>query len=148
MAASAPPIKNSNTQSCAGITDTYFLEARLWEAGYLTTRLTNAGKLQQWDSIPDGVRAVIVPDRTSLSPRDADRVRHFIEQGGTALARGLSTVTTGGFGNAALSTVEGVAATVTAVLAVVVPLLATLLVVGLLAFAFRLWTRRRRRASG
>ncbi len=58
------------------------------EAGYLTARLTNAGKLQQWESIPDGVRAVVLPDRASLTQAGMDCVRKFVESGGTAIAFG------------------------------------------------------------
>ena len=66
--------------------DVYGLERRLRESGYLTRRLTNAGKMQRWDSVPAGVRALIVPDRASLSAEDRDRVRHFVSGGGKILA--------------------------------------------------------------
>jgi Domain of unknown function (DUF4126) len=68
-------------------------------------------------------------------------------QGGTVVARGLSTLTTGGLGNWVISLFEGVAALVTSVLAIVGPLLALVLVVILLAGAARLFRRRRRRAG-
>lgn len=69
-------------------------------------------------------------------------------QGGTVAARGLSTLTTGGLGNWAVSAFEGVAALVTSVLAIVGPLVALALVVVLLAGTIRLFRRLPRRRAG
>jgi hypothetical protein len=62
----------------------------------------------------------------------------------TAAARGGSTVTTGGFGNFAVSTGEAVGATTFSLLAIFIPLLAVLLFLVLLFFIFRLFFGRRR----
>ncbi|HTL59497.1 MAG TPA: DUF4126 domain-containing protein [Candidatus Limnocylindrales bacterium] len=53
-------------------------------------------------------------------------------QGTTVLARGASTVTTGGLGNPLIATLELGGATVTSFLAIVAPILAVLLICGLL----------------
>lgn len=66
--------------------------------------------------------------------------------GATAGLRLGSTATTGGLGNPAFAGLETGAATVLAVLAIAVPLLAAVLVVWLVWRATRLVARRRRRA--
>ncbi len=68
---------------------------------------------------------------------------------GTAVTRAASTAVTGGVGNPAVSTVEAGASTSFAVLAVLVPILAGILVVALLFFVSRrLYVRRKARAGG
>lgn len=64
-----------------------------------------------------------------------------ITQGMTALLRAKSTVMTGGLGNPVLSTLELVGALLLAVLALVAPLLAIVLVVVFFGFAVRLARR-------
>lgn len=67
-------------------------------------------------------------------------------QTGTVAARALSTYTTAGIANPVISTIELIAATVLAVLALLVPLLAAALVLAALIWAVRLllrWTSRR-----
>jgi uncharacterized protein DUF4126 len=70
-----------------------------------------------------------------------------ITQGMTALLRAKSTVMTGGLGNPVLSTLELVGALLLAVLALVAPFLAIVLVVAFFGFALRL-ARRALRRSG
>ncbi|MBZ0269531.1 DUF4126 domain-containing protein [bacterium] len=69
-------------------------------------------------------------------------------QGGTVVARGLSTLATGGLGNFVISAFEGVAALVTSVLAIVGPFVALALVVLLLVGTVRVFRRHRRRPAG
>jgi len=57
-----------------------------------------------------------------------------IVQAGTVLVRGASTATTGGVGNPVVSTGELAGATVTTILAIVLPILAGVLVLGLLVW--------------
>lgn len=64
-----------------------------------------------------------------------------ITQGMTALLRAKSTVMTGGLGNPVLSTLELVGALLLAVLALVTPLLAIVLVVAFFGFAVRIARR-------
>lgn len=68
-----------------------------------------------------------------------------IVQGGTVLTRALSSATTGGVGNPAVSTGEAAGSIFLSVLAIVVPLLAALLVIVLFVWVFRLFFRWRRR---
>jgi hypothetical protein len=65
-------------------------------------------------------------------------------QGSTLVARGASTVTTGGLGNPLVATLELVGAIVTSVLAILVPLLAVVLLAGVALFLGRKWLRNRR----
>ena len=69
-------------------------------------------------------------------------------QGGTMLLRGLSTLTTGGLANPVVSTVENVGAIILAVLAIVVPIVALLVLGVALFFAVRYYRRRRATARG
>lgn len=64
----------------------------------------------------------------------------------TVATRAISSLTTGGLGNPAVSTVEAGASTGLAILAIAVPLLAVVLVILLLTWLFRLFSRRRRHA--
>ena len=66
-------------------------------------------------------------------------------QGATVVARGASTATTGGVGNPAVSTAELGGSVLTALLAVLVPVVAGILVLVLGFFAIRLLLRRSRR---
>jgi len=68
-------------------------------------------------------------------------------QGGTVLTRALSSATTGGIGNPAVSTGEAAGSIVLSILAIVVPLLAAALVIVLIVWVFRLFVRRRRRQT-
>jgi Domain of unknown function (DUF4126) len=63
---------------------------------------------------------------------------------GRAVVRPASTATTGGVGNPVLSLIEDVGSGVLTLFAFVVPLLAILLVIGLLVAVFILWRRARR----
>ena len=65
-------------------------------------------------------------------------------QGTTVLARGASTVTTGGLGNPLVATLELGGATVTSFLAIVAPILAVLLICGLLFVLGRIAFRKMR----
>lgn len=64
-------------------------------------------------------------------------------QVGTVATRAMSTMTTGGLGNPVVSTVEGGACVLCAVLAIFLPLLAVLLALGLTGFGIRYLIRRR-----
>ncbi len=66
-------------------------------------------------------------------------------QGGTVITRALSSATTGGIGNPAVSTGEAAGSIVLSILAVVVPLIAAAIVLLLLACVVRLYLRWRRR---
>lgn len=66
-------------------------------------------------------------------------------QAGTVLVRGVSTATTGGVGNAAVSTGENVASIATAVLAFVVPVITFVLVAAGIVVAWRFVRRYRKR---
>ncbi len=68
-------------------------------------------------------------------------------QGGTVMARGISTVTTAGFGNFIVSTFEVVAAVIASVLAILWPLVAAVLTVIALAVAVRVGVRLRGKRS-
>jgi len=68
-------------------------------------------------------------------------------QGSSVATRALSSVTTGGLGNAAVSTGEAIVAVVLAVTAILLPLLGLLLAVGLCIFLVRLLMRVRTRRS-
>lgn len=58
-------------------------------------------------------------------------------QGASVVTRGASTATTGGVGNPVVSTAELGGATLTAALAVVLPIIAGILVLAILIFAFK-----------
>ena len=66
-----------------------------------------------------------------------------IVQGSTVLVRGASTLTTAGFGNPIVATFELVGAVVTSILAIVAPILAVVLLVGLLSIIGIKWLRRK-----
>ncbi len=68
-------------------------------------------------------------------------------QGGTVLTRALSSATTGGIGNPAVSTGEAAGSIVLSILAIVLPLLAAALVIVLIAWVVRLVVRWRRRQT-
>ncbi|HEV2296728.1 MAG TPA: DUF4126 domain-containing protein [Tepidisphaeraceae bacterium] len=68
-----------------------------------------------------------------------------VVQGGTVLTRALSSATTGGVGNPAVSTGEAAGSIVLSVLAILLPLLAALLVIMLFVWIARLFFRWRRR---
>ena len=67
-----------------------------------------------------------------------------VVQGTTVLARGASTVTTGGFGNFIIATLELVMSFALSILAVVVPILAGLVVCSIGCWAVRVFLRRRK----
>ena len=67
-----------------------------------------------------------------------------IVQGGTVLTRALSSATTGGIGNPAVSTGEAAGSIVLSILAILVPLVAAGLVILLFVWVFRMFFRRRR----
>jgi hypothetical protein len=60
-----------------------------------------------------------------------------IIQGGTALLRGKSTLTTGGAGNPLLAVGEGVGAAVLSVLAILIPILTGMVIIGVCIYV--LW---------
>jgi alpha-L-fucosidase len=64
------------------------LEGHLRHHGYLPRRLLTCAGAQKWDHIPDGMRLLVIPDRVSLSPQDAQLVREFARRGGAVLALG------------------------------------------------------------
>jgi hypothetical protein len=71
-----------------------------------------------------------------------------VVQGGTVLTRALSSATTGGVGNPAVSTGEAAGSILLSILAIVVPLIAAALVALLFVWVFRLalrWRNRRHR---
>jgi hypothetical protein len=65
-------------------------------------------------------------------------------QGGTAALRLGSTGTTGGAGNFLVSTGENVAATVTPIVTIIIPIFIALLILGSFFFIFRLLFRRKK----
>lgn len=66
-----------------------------------------------------------------------------VVQTGTVLARGASLATTGGGGNFVVSTGEWIGALATTILAIVLPVVAAVCVVGLIGYiAYRLFVRR------
>ncbi|NNE44937.1 MAG: DUF4126 domain-containing protein [Gemmatimonadetes bacterium] len=66
-----------------------------------------------------------------------------IVQGGSAATRLVSSATTGGFGNFAVSAAELVGAVVTSIAAVFAPLLGGLLAIALVLFVLSRWRKRR-----
>jgi len=68
-----------------------------------------------------------------------------LTQSTTMLARGVSTVLSGGIGNPAVATAEAVAAAVLSMLAIALPLLAGLVVIGIALFAIRKLMQRMQR---
>jgi hypothetical protein len=67
-----------------------------------------------------------------------------VVQGTTVVARGGSTVTTGGLGNPLVATLELVGAVVTSAFAIFVPLLSLVLLAGVVLILGRRWFRKRR----
>jgi hypothetical protein len=67
-------------------------------------------------------------------------------QGTTVLARGASTATTGGLGNPIIATLEAIAATTLAILAIVLPILAAAIVLTVFVLAIRFLHKRCRPA--
>jgi hypothetical protein len=88
--------------------DFLWLEASLRAQGYQPRRLLNSAGSMRWTGIPPGTRAVIVPDRVSLSAADADKVRQFAAQGGTVLAFGRGATLSKSGAGANLDPVFGV----------------------------------------
>lgn len=70
-----------------------------------------------------------------------------IVQAGTTVLRGMSTLATGGLGNFIVSTLEWIGAFTTSLLAVLFPVVALLLVIGLLVFILTRWGRRTQPAA-
>lgn len=70
-----------------------------------------------------------------------------IVQAGTVLLRGASSATTGGLGNPLVATAENAFSVVTAVLALIIPVIALILIVVILGFSSRLVRRYRRRGG-
>jgi hypothetical protein len=70
-----------------------------------------------------------------------------IVQSATVLTRGASTITTAGFANPVVATLELAGATITSVLAVVAPILALVFIAAAMIFIGRQTLRRFRRAS-
>lgn len=68
-------------------------------------------------------------------------------QAGTVLLRGASTSTTGGFGNFLIAIVELVASSVLSILTIVVPVVATLVLLLVVAWSVRLLLRWRRKKT-
>ena len=68
-------------------------------------------------------------------------------QGGTAALRLGSTGTTGGTGNFLVSTGENIAATVTPIVTIIIPVIMALLILGSFFIIFRLLFRRRKNKS-
>ncbi|MCP5117036.1 MAG: hypothetical protein GY953_39940, partial [bacterium] len=68
------------------------LEENLRRRGHLVRRLMNAPHVVRWDTFPAEMRAVVVPDRESIDTADAERIREFVQAGGSvvAFARGIS----------------------------------------------------------
>jgi hypothetical protein len=66
-----------------------------------------------------------------------------VVQASTVATRAASTLVSGGLANPAVSTVEAGAATTLSILSIIVPPLAVALLIALLVFAIRRWTRRR-----
>ena len=64
-------------------------------------------------------------------------------QGGTVVTRGASTATTGGLANPVVSTIELIGSVVTSILAIVAPVVAAVLFIGLVCFGIRALRRRR-----
>jgi hypothetical protein len=64
------------------------MEEHLRQSGYLPRRLLNSANSQHWDSIPAGIRALIVPSRACLTEADAAKIDRFARSGGRVLAFG------------------------------------------------------------
>ena len=64
------------------------LERGLRRGGYLPRRLIDAPPNRTYSSIPAGTRAIVVPDRAQLAPRDREMVESFARAGGSVLALG------------------------------------------------------------
>jgi|GEM_PF-4833858 len=64
------------------------LESSFRAAGYSPCRLLNCAHQQTWMEIPSGVRALILPDRVSLTNEDRLKVLNFWDRGGNILAFG------------------------------------------------------------
>ena len=88
--------------------DPFWLEAALREQGYQSRRLLDCAGSMRWTAIPPGTRAVIVPDRVSLTVAEADKVRQFAAQGGTVLAFGRGAGLAKSGASAAIDPIFGV----------------------------------------
>jgi hypothetical protein len=64
------------------------MEEHLRQSGYLPRRLLTSANSQHWDSIPAGIRALIVPSRACLTEADAAKIDRFVRAGGRVLAFG------------------------------------------------------------
>jgi len=64
------------------------MEEGLREAGYMPRRLLNADNAQHWETIPAGIRTLIVPARACLSPADTAKVEAFVRAGGRVISFG------------------------------------------------------------
>jgi hypothetical protein len=64
------------------------MEEHLRQSGYLPRRLLNSANSQRWDSIPAGIRALIVPSRACLTEADAAKIDRFVRSGGRVIAFG------------------------------------------------------------
>jgi hypothetical protein len=64
------------------------LEDNLRANGYLPRRFLNCRNVTAWDDTPPEVRALIIPDRVSLTAEDAAKVRRFVRAGGRVIAFG------------------------------------------------------------
>jgi hypothetical protein len=62
------------------------LEENLRGAGHSARRMINCANVMKWGEIPKETRTLIVPDRVSLSPADADKIRAFARDGGKVVA--------------------------------------------------------------
>ncbi|MCX6622715.1 MAG: alpha-L-fucosidase [Acidobacteria bacterium] len=78
--------------SFRNVLDLGAIEAHLRRSGFAPRRFLTSRNSRKWDSIPPGIRTLIVPDRVSLTAEDAQKVRDFATRGGTVLAfgRGVS----------------------------------------------------------
>jgi len=62
------------------------LEEHLRQSGYPPCRFLNLPGFQTWPEWPSSLRAVIVPDRVSLTPEDSGKLSQFARNGGRVLA--------------------------------------------------------------
>jgi hypothetical protein len=67
------------------------LEESLRANNYLPRRFLNCRHAVEWGEFSAGVRALIVPDRVSLTPQDTARVERFVRGGGKLIAFGRGT---------------------------------------------------------
>ena len=66
------------------------IEEHLRQSGYLPRRLLNADNAQHWETIPAGMRALIVPARACLTESDATKIDAFVRAGGRVISFGGS----------------------------------------------------------